>query len=350
MNIAKLVQFASDAAEGINNLNEGAFGSNGFGFVFRDVNYGDIGLDFTSKVCNIGTMRKFFEEFQNEEDPDIFQVYSDIRSDLLLIGAVKTLVPSLQLALDDLLFIVWMIVKTPDNKIFPATLYYGKTRLAIGGWSRNGLYKVDGYLTSRYEKYFNFNPFDFTIGEQSSCAEALESVLQKVPISDFEVIYRDEYGEYVMTVKDSIPNSRMISDEEYWPIEILGNGSWSYYDKFEDLIETRLTHVDKENMRSGITFQEHENLRRDVIERCYDDLIELAYRLNSRLAFQVLGYLLMEDGVKITDELKGLILENSRWRDERQNLKDKEDRIKRKKCLFQFRAEILMYNGDTTSY
>lgn len=348
MNIARLVQFALDAAEGVNNFNEGAVGSNGFGFVFRDVDNEDIGLEYTSKVCNIGTMREFFEEFRNEENPDIFQVYSDISSDLLLIGAVKALVPSLQFALDDLLFIVWMVVKTPDNKIFPATLYYGKTRLATGGWSRNRLSKVVGF--SKYKEYFNFNPFDFTIEEQSSYAEALESALQKVPISEVDVVYRDEYGEYVMVVRDGIPYSRMISDEEYWPIEILGNGSWRYYDRFEDLIGTRLTQADRESMKSGITFQEHEDLRRSIIERCYDDLIELAYRLNSRLAFQVLGFLLMEDGVKITDELKGLILGNSRWRDERHNLKDKEDRIKRRKCLFQFRAEVLMYDGDTNSY
>lgn len=348
MNIARLVQFASNAAEGMNNFNEGAVGSNGFGFVFRDVNYEDIGLEFTSKVCNIGTMREFFEEFQNKEDPDIFQVYSDIRSDLLLIGAVKTLVPSIQLALDDLLFIVWMVVKTPDNRIFPATMYYGKTRLATGGWRRNKLSKEVGF--SKYKEYFNFNPFDFTIEEQSSYAEALESALQKVPISDFEVVYRDEYGEQVMVVNDGIPNFRRISDEEYWPIEILGNGTWRYYDRFEDLIDTRLTQDDKESMKSSITFQEHKDLRRGIVERCYDDLIELAYRFNSRLAFQVLGFLLMEGGVKISDGLKGLILENSRWRDERDNLKDREDRIKRKKCLFQFRAEILMHNGDTTSY
>ncbi len=80
-----------------------------------------------------------------------------------------------------------------------------------------------------------------------------------------------------------------------------------------------------------------------LVERCYDELIEMALTKNSRLAFQVLGYFLLTYGAKMTDDLKLLILENSRWIDDRRQLKEKKDRIERRKYLFDFREKVLKY-------
>ena len=104
-----------------------------------------------------------------------------------------------------------------------------------------------------------------------------------------------------------------------------------------------MTPKDNNQIKKGLALEGFRILRRHLIERCYEELLELAYQQNSRIAFQVLGCLLMEYNVKLKDEIKRLILENSRWKDERHKLKDKRDRIKRKRHLFEFREKILNY-------
>ncbi|MFX1588211.1 MAG: hypothetical protein ACFFC1_08655, partial [Promethearchaeota archaeon] len=234
-------------------------------------------------------------------------------------------------------------MKTSDNKIFPATFYYGKSRLAIGGWNPNSvmlLTSKDSY-PKVLEKYINFNPFDFDEQKKDSLASAVETALKKVPVSDFEVIFRDDYGDYLIAIKDGNPFYKVIEEDEFWPIQIIDDGSWSYLDKFEQLIEDHLTPSDNARMKNGLTSLEYGILRKEVIERCYDDLVEFSHQQNSRLAFQVLGYFLMDDRVKMTDDVKRLILKNSLWKDERHKFKDKESRIKRKRELLGFRAKIL---------
>ncbi|MFW9970604.1 MAG: hypothetical protein ACFFDF_10410 [Candidatus Odinarchaeota archaeon] len=348
MIIEDLIQITSKASIGEYDISNGSVGSNDFGFVFRDINYFNHLIDssYTSRICNIGTIRKFSKKFQYEKDPNLFLLYDDVSPDLLLIGSVKTLVPTLELGKDDLLFIVGLIVKTPYNKIFPATFYYGPTRLAIGGWNLNFIksYGKGNNNSFQFHEYFNFNAFDFTPEEQDIFTEAFESALQKVAPSDFEVVYRDDVGDSLMAVKEGVPLYKRIRDNECWPIEILDDGSWSYHDKFEDLIENLLTPADKARIDSGLGLLEYEALRKEVVEKYYNKLVEFARQQDSRIAFQILGYLLMDYGVNIKDETKKLILENSRWRDERHNLRKREDRTKRRNYLLKFRAEILDCN------
>jgi len=355
MKIKEIIDLISNAGKGKSNFNKGAVGSNGFGFVFRNVSCMEnhINLIYTSRICNVGTMRKFTKALQNKRISDLLFEYSDIGNDLLYIGAIKTLVPSLEFSNDDFLFDVWMLVKTPEDKIFPATFYYSKSRLAIGGWNPNSIMSLPGKSNSfpkELEKYINFNPFELDEEEKDSLVSAIETALKKVPVSDFEVIFRDDYEDYLMAIKDGDPFFRRIREDEYWPIEIIDDGSWSYLDKFEQLIEDHLTPNDNARMKAGFKLLEYEILRREVIERCYDELVELAHQQDSRLAFQVLSYFLMDDGVKMTNDVKKLILKHSRWKDERHKLKDKEKRIKRRRQLFEFRAKILDYKEGTITF
>lgn len=347
MRYKDLVQLVLHVAEGRDNPSEGAIGFKGYGFVFRDIN--DIALNFdinySSQICSVGTVRKFLREFNEDSDSNIFYRYYDISSDLIFIGAIKTLVPSLKFGVDDLLFEVWMLVKTPENRIFPATFYYGKSRLAIGGWNSDIIKPFNDKFDfpNDLKKFINFNPFDLKEEEKYSLGKALESALHKIPISDFDVRFRDDYEDYFLAVHEGVPLFRRIDEDEYWPIEIIGNGSWGYLDKFEKLIEKQLTPRDNNRMEQGLNLEEFRLLRRDLIERCYEELFELAYQQGSPIAFQVLGCLFMEYNVRLTDEIKRLILKNSRWKDERHKLKDKKDKIKRKRHLFEFREKILNY-------
>lgn len=238
-----------------------------------------INLIYTSKICNVGTMRKFTRALQNKRISSLLFEYSDISNDLLCIGAIKTLVPSLEFSSDDFLFDVWMLVKTPEGEIFPATFYYSKSRLAIGGWNPNSVMSFTGKSNSfpkELEEYINFNPFKLNEEEKDSLASAIETALEKVPVSDFEVIFRDDYGDYLMVIKDGDPFYRRIREDEYWPIEIIDDGSWSYLDMSEQLIEDHLTPNDNARMKTGLTSLEYDILRRDLIGRCYDELVELA--------------------------------------------------------------------------
>lgn len=58
----------------------------------------------------------------------------------------------------------------------------------------------------------------------------------------------------------------------------------------------------------------------------------------------------MDDGVKMTNDVKKLILKHSRWKDEHHKLKDKEKRVKRRRQLFEFRAKILDYKEGTITF
>ncbi len=349
MKISELIKLLSKAAEGKDSIAEGAVGSNFFGFVFRDVVFVEdlLDLGYLSQFCNVGTMPMFLHNFSG--DPDAFFKYSDLSFDISCIGSLKTLVPTIKFCMDDLLFEVWMLVRTPKGEVFPASFYYGKSRLAIGGWNINTIelfHKIKFYLPKELNEFTTVNPFDFTVEERDHLASSLELALQKVKPSDFEVTFRDEYGDIFLAIQEGIPVFKRINDEDYWPIEIIDQGSWRYLDLFEELIKDQLTLDDKNRLEADLTSLEFRTLRKNLIMKCYDKLIDLAYQQGSRLAFQVLGKLLLNEGIKIFDDLRRLILDNSRWIDERDKLKMKKDRCKRRNNLINFRTRLLKNKED----
>jgi len=116
--------------------------------------------------------------------------------DLLLAGSLKTLIPKLQFGGDETFFNIWMFVKTPDGKTFPGTFYYGASGPSVGGWMR--------YIPSS-KCPFNFSPFDFKKEELNLFLDALEFALKKIPVSDFEGIYRHDLGNSHMGIIDGKP-------------------------------------------------------------------------------------------------------------------------------------------------
>ncbi len=81
-----------------------------------------------------------------------------------------------------------------------------------------------------------------------------------------------------------------------------------------------------------------------------DELVEFILRFQSRLAFQVLGVYLMDKVTEISEKLKVLILENSRWQNDIPYLKEKEHQEARKKYLREFREKIKNYVPDPESH
>ena len=214
MRIELIIKFATEAAEGKDNFREGAVGSNGYGFVFKDpgshptepyiVPWG------SSKFCGAGAHRDFTKKLMiHHKSVDKFSDIHryDIELDLLFGGSLKTLVSTLKFGGDEVLFKVWMFVKTPEDLMFPATFYWGQSGLSIGGWSKVGvllLIKERGSLDD-FSEIINSSPFQLTEDETGCFLDALEFALKKVTPSDFWGMYNHDLGNSFMGLRKGVP-------------------------------------------------------------------------------------------------------------------------------------------------
>lgn len=87
-------------------------------------------------------------------------------------------------------------------------------------------------------------------------------------------------------------------------------------------------------------------VKQELIEENYEELIKLAEKQKSRLAYMVLGTYIMARGAKLTDELKKIILKYSDWNYEKHQIENEEDRKERKKHLEDFWLKIKNYDGS----
>lgn len=209
MNITELVNLVSEASNGKDDFEKGAVGSNGYGFVFIDLNSEIPYVTFkgSSKLFNAGSQR---DAIKNYRKSGIYTV--DLESDLLLIGSIKTLVSTLKFGGYEELFDVWVFGKTPESKMFPFRLYYFQSGLSIGGWKPRYNY-IDTntgqkVFPNEFEDLINFNPCNFTDFDRNLFLDALEFALKKVPVSDFWGIYRHDVGATFMGVVDGEPDVR----------------------------------------------------------------------------------------------------------------------------------------------
>jgi hypothetical protein len=215
LSIKDLSLLVTDAVNGIDNFKEGAVGSNGYGFVFKDPN---TSIPYVTRwgasgVFGVGAFRNFDKNFQkhmNKIRPvdSIFELADyDELYDLLYVGSVNTLVPTLQFGGDEMLFKVWMFVKTPDGRQFPATFYWGASGMHIGGWKSDlvDFNTREKAFPKEFEDIVNFSPFHFSTNEKELFLDALEFALKKVPISDFWGVFNHDLGNVLMAVRNSEP-------------------------------------------------------------------------------------------------------------------------------------------------
>ena len=356
LKVNRLIKLVSKAADGQDNFKEGAVGFNGYGFVFKKLDC--ISQDSfvigegSSKLCSIGAFKDIYKKFAERKSPlksprDLLNY--DPKNDLYFGGALRTLVPDMEFGGYEQLFNIWLFVKTPQSQMFPATFSYGQSGTSIGGWSpdyRVFLFAEERRLPEEFEAIVNFTPFDFSAVELEEFIEALELALDKVPISDFEGIYEHDLGRELMGFRSGKPFLKTLRNEqgeiETWSYSILGNDEASILNSdFIDIMIDQLT--SEENKKYPINVPE--TMNRILIERAYDQLIAHAYMKKSRLAFMVLGCFLMRYRIKLTEELKQMILEYSDWEYEKGQLKDKKDRKERKKFLNDFCEKIKSYDG-----
>jgi len=214
LNISSIIELVLKVAEGEDSIKEGAVGYEGYGFAFkdRDAIERTFGLAGSGVVCRLGKTREILKDYGRKinviENLDSYNEHYDI----LIAGSLKTLVPTLKFGGGyENLFEVWMLVKTPDNRWFPGTIYYGASGLSVGGWDlgmasrfiqdKSRLPILPPELTAQ----INCNPHKFTKDEKEGLSEAIELALRKVPVSDFYGVYRHDFGNSLMGVKNGVP-------------------------------------------------------------------------------------------------------------------------------------------------
>ncbi|KKL69860.1 hypothetical protein LCGC14_2110710 [marine sediment metagenome] len=217
MNIEQIIKLSIEAAEGKDNVKEGVVGSNGYGFVFKDLNSNILYVtDLNSqRYCEAGSMRgalKIWKKDKNFEDLQDLSSFNE-ENDLLLAGSLKTLVPTLQFGGYEM-FGIWMFVRTPKDRMFPAILYWGVSGVTIGGWSSYGItpFAKEIIFPEDFLKVINFTPFNFTDDERGCFLDALEFSLKKVPISDFWGVFNRDIGNSYMGVKRGEPFNELMQD------------------------------------------------------------------------------------------------------------------------------------------
>ncbi len=222
--INEILLLVSQAAEGKDNIDKGAAGFYGYGFVFRA--YGDIDSFFpmgSYKVCSIGALRGSYERFSDAVESGVkIKNFDEINNydgiyDLYFAGSLKTLIPTLEFGGYEQFYRVWMFVKTPDGKIFPATFYYGASGTSLGGWHSKIVKEEEEqtgkpFFPEQFKSVINFSPFDFSKKEEDEFIEALTYTLDKVPVSDFSGILEGDHGICEMGIESGEPFDRYIDD------------------------------------------------------------------------------------------------------------------------------------------
>lgn len=207
MDIEDLINLVLRVANGKDELRKGAVGFHGYGFVFKDFKHSNESYVVSSqsgRVCGIGAYLGITEQalqLDKIKSLDELVRYSD-KDDCLYGGVLKTLLPTLEFGGDEDLFDVWMFVRTPDGKQFPATFYYGPSGTSLGGWSFDEYNKV---FPEDVSQVINYSPFNFSRNQREGLIEAFECALKKIPISDFYGVYHHDSGNTLMGVKAGIP-------------------------------------------------------------------------------------------------------------------------------------------------
>lgn len=135
--------------------------------------------------------------------------------------------------------------------------------------------------------------------------------------------------------------NQLISDSDAWSYTIMGSEkAWELWDSFYDIILAHATR--QENLKFPNSFPKI--LYCEIINtRCFDELVEFTFKHGSRLAFQVFGWVILNNGVKMPEDIRELILAHSKWEDERDQIDNEKDRTERKRWLLDFQERVKNY-------
>ncbi|HEC38964.1 hypothetical protein LCGC14_1647800 [marine sediment metagenome] len=215
MSFNELLTLVSDTANGQDNLDKAAIGFSNYGFVFKDekkTKESYVITSYSSKFADVGSYHGITEKALKLDEINILDelVRYDEKYDCLFAGSLKTLLPSLEFGGDEILFYVWVFVKTPEGKQFPMTFYFGPSGTSLGGL---GMKEYKDYFPKVFTQIINWSPFDFSKDGIEGLIEALEYALKKTPVSDFYAVYKHDFGNALMDVREGNPFIKEIGRE-----------------------------------------------------------------------------------------------------------------------------------------
>ena len=207
--IKKLLELMDNTTEDGVDIDKKVIHFQGYTFIFRDHDFklreSYVVIKFSSKVTSAGFWRKIIKSSMKnlQEVKSINDInLEDTKYDLCYGASLKTFFPALRFGGDDLLFFVWMLVRTPEGYIFPATFYYGPSGTSIGGWL---LYKAEKVFPPEFFSIINYSPFNLPNDQIDAFVEALELSLKIVPVTDYYGVVHSDHGYTIMGVKDGSP-------------------------------------------------------------------------------------------------------------------------------------------------
>jgi hypothetical protein len=213
MRTEELLELVTYAAKGFNIIERGVVGSNGYGFLFQDPNNSPFKTSYSSKIFSLNLDIIQLWEFKKHSRKDILNYMdNEEKQNMLIAGRIKTLCPTLKFGGHEILFEVWMFVRIPDERCFPATLYYGPSGLGLGGWKSFEDDSGEKIFPPDFESIINYNPFDLSKNELIQLVDALNNALNIVPISDFYGMYVHDFGQSLMGVKFGRPFIRELHE------------------------------------------------------------------------------------------------------------------------------------------
>ena len=133
----------------------------------------------------------------------------------------------------------------------------------------------------------------------------------------------------------------VVDVDEHWSYTVMGNWrAGRYYESLFRICLTKITTEDRikatEMKRSVI----EKNLVKRILEASIDELTEFVRTERSRLAYLVLGVLLMRYGAIIPSKVTEEILKYTSWEFEEFQFKTEEEKSLRKKFLLEFREKL----------
>ncbi|MHA1875310.1 MAG: hypothetical protein ACTSUC_02570 [Promethearchaeota archaeon] len=199
MNLDIKLKLVLEASGGKDNIQQGYVGSNGYGFGFFDLKKFTPLMEYYRTISQLRCLndpQEFVEKIETIRNNISDYLIESDRSDIKLVGAIKTLVPSTEFGGYESLFEVIVFTKTPENYVFPLLFYYGASGLAISGFD------IESWEDKEYfREFFNFNPFRYNNKELETLIQAFHFALLKVPTSDFYGVYTHDFGNSLMGLK-----------------------------------------------------------------------------------------------------------------------------------------------------
>ncbi len=207
--IKKLLELMDDTPDDRVDIKNKVIYFQGYTFMFRDHGFrlreSYVVIKFSSKVTSAGFWRKIIDysvknlkKIKKLNDINL----KDTKYDFCYGGSLKTIFPNLKFGGDEMLYFVWMFIKTPEGFMFPATFYFGPSGTSIGGWS---LFDAKEVFPPEFYSVINFSPFDFSHDELNAFVEALELSLMMVPMTDYYGVFLCDDGYTIMGIKKGIP-------------------------------------------------------------------------------------------------------------------------------------------------